>query len=137
MTLDEYRIRHSKLIELYQLIEYDLEDLYAILSEEPFCQVIREIEKDSIGGVVRQIRKLEEQKNIKVFSESQCRELDVTRERRNFWCHACYTDHCDSAGVPDNARLLTAELDTAKATLQWLRQIKRAHMDADRKPRCQ
>ena len=55
MTLEEYRIRHSILIEQYQWIEFDLEGLYAAVSDEPFCEALREIEKDSIGGVVREI----------------------------------------------------------------------------------
>ena len=50
MTLDEYRIKHSTLIEQYQWIEFDLEALYAFISDEPFHVAIQEIEKDAIGG---------------------------------------------------------------------------------------
>ena len=59
MTLEQYRIRHSMLIEQYQWIEFDLEGLYAAISDDPFCVALQEIEKDSIGGIVREIRKME------------------------------------------------------------------------------
>ena len=84
MTLEEYRIRHSMLIEQYQWIEFDLEALYAAISDEPFCKALREIEKDSIGGVAREIRKIEKEQNVIVFSEEEYQQLDLLRERRNF-----------------------------------------------------
>ena len=125
MTLEEYRIQHSMLIEHYQWIEFNLEDLYAAISDEPFCQAIREIEKDSIGGVVREIQKLEKEKNIVVFSREEYEDLDNLRERRNFWCHVCYTEPCDkTAGVPQNAHMLSADLEKAENVLTRLRQIK-------------
>ena len=71
MTLEEYRIRHSMLIEQYQWIEFDLEGLYAAISDEPFGEALREIEKDSIGGVVREIKKIEkteDEENDKIRS---------------------------------------------------------------------
>lgn len=129
MTLDEYRIHHSMLIEQYQWVEFNLEDLYAVISDDPFCQAIREIEKDSIGGVVREIRKLEKEKNIVVFSESEYKELDALRERRNFWTHVCYTEAYDKTeGVPRNAQLLAADLERAEGVLTRLRQIKDMYM---------
>ena len=89
MTLEEYRIKHSMLIEQYQWIEFNLEGLFAAIADEPFCEALREIEKDSIGGVVREIKKVEKQKNISVFSVGEYQELDQLRERRNFWSHVC------------------------------------------------
>lgn len=134
MTLEEYRIKHSMLIEQYQWIEFDLEGLYAVLSEDPFYEALQEIEKDSIGGVVREIKKIEGQRNIVVLSESEYQELDQIRERRNFWSHKCYTEAYDKdTGVPKNAAILPADLQEAETVLKWLRQIKdtylRQHLD--------
>ncbi len=130
MTLEEYRIKHSLLIEQYQWIEFDLEGLYAALSEEPFCKALQEIEKDSIGGVVREIKKIEDQQNITVFSEAEYQELDEIRERRNFWCHVCYTEAYDkNTGAPQNAKALSSDLWKAETFLGRLRQIKEMYME--------
>ena len=133
MTLEEYRIRHSLLIEQYQWIEFDLEGLYAALSEEPFCKALREIERDSIGGVVREIQKIEAYQNITVFSEAEYQELDQIRERRNFWCHVCYTEAYDkNTGAPRNANMLSADLGKSETFLERLRQIKEMYMGMHR-----
>ena len=125
MTLEEYRIRHSTLIEQYQWIEFDLEGLFAFISGDPFHEAIQEIEKDSIGGVVREIRKIEEERGIQVFFDSEYEELDQIRQRRNFWSHACYTEAYDKQyGVPKNANLLSDDLAFATHFLSRLRQIK-------------
>ena len=133
MTLEEYRIRHSMLIEQYQWSEFDLEGLYAAISDEPFCEALRDIEKDSIGGVVREIRKIEKEKNITVLSDEEYQELDMLRERRNFWSHVCYTEAYDkNTDVPRNAQLLLTDLRKAKTVLEQLRKIKDMHMDKNR-----
>ncbi len=125
MTLEEYRIAHSTLIEQYQWIEFDLEGLYAFICGDPFHKAIQEIEKDAIGGVVWEIKKVEEQRNIVVFSQKEYAELDHIRERRNFWSHACYTEPYDQQkGIPRNAALLTKDLQDAEQFLNRLRQIK-------------
>ena len=125
MTLEEYRIRHSMLIEQYQWIEFDLEGLFAFISGDPFHEAIEEIEKDSIGGVVRDIRRIEEERNTTVFSQHEYEELDQIRQRRNFWSHACYTEPSDPQGAPKNAELLSKDLAAAKRFLSRLRQIKK------------
>lgn len=133
MTLEEYRIRHSMLIEQYQWIEFDLEGLYAAISDEPFCEALREIEKDSIGGVVREIKKIEKEKNITVFSDDEYQELDMLRERRNFWSHACYTEAYDKiTGVPKNQHLLLSDLRKAETFLGRVRKIKDMHLEKNR-----
>ena len=134
MTLEEYRIRHSLLIEQYQWIEFDLEGLYAAISDEPFCEALREIVKDSIGGIVHEIKKIEKEKNITIFSADEYQELDMMRERRNFWSHVCYTEaHNKITGVPLNAQMLSADLRKAEAFLEQLRKIKNMHMNKNRK----
>lgn len=130
MTLEEYRVRHSILIEQYQWIEFDLEGLYAALSDEPFYEALREIERDSIGGVVREIQKIEKEKNITIFSDEEYQQLDMLRERRNFWSHVCYTEAYDkNTGVPRNAKMLSTDLQKAETFLAHLRKIKRMYME--------
>lgn len=132
MTLEEYRIEYSMLMEQYQWIEFDLEGLYAALCEGPFYKALQEIEKDSIGGVVREIKRIEEQKKIMVFTEKEYEELDKIRERRNFWSHKCYVEAWDKTGTPRNAKLLSGDLQQAENVLEWLRKIKDMHISLDR-----
>ena len=35
---------------------------------------------------------MEKEKNIVILSEEEYQELDMLRERRNFWSHVCYTE---------------------------------------------
>ena len=90
MVLKEFRIAHSTLIEHYQFIEAHLEGIYAALSDEPFWDVLKEVERDSLGGVVRELRKLEKEKGIRILTEEEHLQLRKIIERRNFWCHCCY-----------------------------------------------
>lgn len=130
MTMEEYRIKYSMLMEQYQWIEFDLEGLYATLSDDPFHKAIQEIERDSIGGVVREIQRLEEQRNISVFTAAEYEELDRIRERRNFWSHKCFTEAYDKCtGTPQNADLLTVDLQKADAVVEWVRKVKYMYMD--------
>ena len=128
MTLEEYRIKHSMLIEKYQRIEFDLEGLYAALSYDSFYEALQEIEKDSIGGVVREIKRIEDQQRIVVFTEKEYEELDEIRERRNFWSHKCYVEPWDKTGTPRNAKELSADLQKADMVSEWLYQITRTYM---------
>ena len=133
MTLEKYRIIHSTLIEQYQWIEFDLEGLYAAIADEPFSKALRGIEKDSIGGVVREIKKIEKEKNITVFTADEYQELDLLRERRNFWSHVCYTEAYDKiTGVPQNETMLLTDLKKAETFLDHLRKIKDEQMEKNR-----
>lgn len=121
MTLEQFRILHSTLIEHYQFIEAHLEGIYAAVSDKPFCIGVQEVERDSLGGVVREIRELEREKDIRVLSEEQYTQLRQIIERRNFWCHCCYFEMSFdlTTGGPAKVRdvqQLFADLETAE---QW------------------
>ena len=90
MILKEFRITHSTLIEHYQFIEAHLEGIYAIISGKPFLEGVREVEKGSISGVIREIRDVEREKKIRIFTAEEYEQLRKLVERRNFWCHCCY-----------------------------------------------
>ena len=59
MVLKKFRITHSMLVEHYQYIEAHLEAIYAAVSDEPFWNALEEIEKDSLGTVVRELQELD------------------------------------------------------------------------------
>lgn len=92
MLLNEFRIAHSTLIEHYQYIEAHLEGIYAAISGKSLREGLRDVERDSLSGVVREIRGMEKDKRIKAFDAGEYAQLDKIIERRNFWCHSCYYD---------------------------------------------
>lgn len=125
MTLEKYRILHSTLIEQYQYIEFDLEGLYAAISGKPFPKALEEIEKDAIGRILKEIRQIERDRGITVFSKEDYQALLQLCERRNFWCHACYTEPYNPATrAPRNGEALVPDLKTAQRLLARVRQVK-------------
>ena len=119
MILREFRISHSTLIEHYQFIETHLEGIYAALSGKPFKEGLREVENDGLGGVLREIRELETEKEIRVFSENEYDALRHIVCRRNFWCHACYYELAFDlqTGGParvEDVQMLFSDMETAE-----------------------
>ena len=131
MVLKEFRITHSTLIEHYQFIEAHLEGIYAAISEKSFSDGIKEVEKDSLGGVVREIRELERDKKIRVFTEEEYAQLRQIIERRNFWCHCCYFEMVfdRKTGGPARVRDVQILFEDMKTAEQWREQLFQKKLD--------
>jgi hypothetical protein len=131
MVLKEFRITHSTLIEHYQFIEAHLEGIYAAISEKSFSDGIKEVEKDSLGGVVREIRELERDKKIRVFTEEEYAQLRQIIERRNFWCHCCYFEMAFDlqTGGPARVRDVQVMFEDMKTAEQWREQLFQKKLD--------
>ena len=125
MVLKEFRITHSTLIEHYQFIEAHLEGIYAAISDEPFWDVLKEIERDSLGGVLREIRRIEREKGIQVFTEDEYTRLRQVTERRNFWCHCCYYEMSFDmkTGGPAKVSDIHTLFEDMKTAEQWREQL--------------
>lgn len=121
MVLKEFRITHSTLIEHYQFIEAHLEGMYAAVSEKPFADGIKEVEKDSLSGVIRELKDLERTKNITLFTAEEYARLRQLVERRNFWAHCCYFElpFDLQTGAPARVRDVKLLLDDLKTAEQW------------------
>ena len=121
MDLKEFRVAHSTLIEHYQFIEAHLEGIYAAVSAKPFLDGIREIEKDSLGGVVRELRQLEREKGFSLLSEEEYTDLRQIIERRNFWCHCCYFEMAfdRKTGGPARVRDVQTLFEDMRTAEQW------------------
>ena len=131
MVLKEFRITHSTLIEHYQFIEAHLEGIYAAISEKSFSDGLKEVEKDSLGGVVREIRELERDKKIRVFTEEEYAQLRQIIERRNFWCHCCYFEMAFDlqTGGPARVRDVQVMFEDMKTAEQWREQLFQKKLD--------
>lgn len=126
MDLMKFRVAHSTLIEHYQFIEAHLEGIYAAISGKPFLEGVREVERDSIGGVVREIREVEREKKMEIFTEEDYNQLRQIVERRNFWCHCCYFELSfdrESGGLARvrDVQMLLSDMEAAEAWRERLR----------------
>ena len=92
MTIEEFRILHSTVIEHYQYIEHHLEGIYAALCGKPFIMGLEDVEKSSIVQLIRKIKNIEEERQICVLTDSDFERLQHICTRRNFWSHNCYVD---------------------------------------------
>lgn len=131
MVLKEFRITHSTLIEHYQFIEAHLEGIYAAISDKPFMDGIREIEKDSLSGVVRELRDLELMKGIKILTGEEYKQLRQLIERRNFWCHCCYFEMSFDlqTGNPARVRDIQELMEDLQTAEQWREKLYRKKVD--------
>ena len=136
MVLDEFRILHSSLIEHYPFMEAHLEGIYAAISGKPFLDGIREIERDSLSGVVREIRTVEREKKIKIFTEEEYTTLRQIIERRNFWCHCCYFEMVfdRETGGPAKVRDVQALFDDMKTAEVWRERLLQKKRSLLKKP---
>ena len=125
MDLKEFRIAHSTLIEHYQFIEAHLEGIYAAVSDKPFWDGLKDVEKDSLSGVVREIRELEKEKKIRILTDEENSQLRKIIERRNFWCHCCYFEMAFDlqTGGPARVRDVQVMLEDLKTAEQWRDQL--------------
>ncbi|MBQ0035336.1 MAG: hypothetical protein KBT35_00285 [Firmicutes bacterium] len=92
MTLDEFALAHSKLIEQYQLIEYHLEGLFGIAGSGDFEELTRRVENDTMGELIRKVKFIFHEKKIYLLDINDFESLEVIRNDRNYWCHQCYLD---------------------------------------------
>jgi hypothetical protein len=121
MTLEKFRILHSTLIEHYQYMEGHLEGLYAVVSEKDFSDALKDVEKDGLAGILRDILRLEREQGIDVLSDEECAQLQDVFTRRNFWCHNCYFDMVfdRQTGGPAKVRDVEQLLQDLKEAEQW------------------
>ena len=92
MTLESFRIQHSTLIEHYQYIEAHLEGIYAAIAGKSLLDGLSDVESANLYRILREIERVESQKNICVLTNDEYASLRQIIARRNFWCHNCYYD---------------------------------------------
>ena len=91
MTLFDFRVMHSTLLEHYQFIEFHLEGICAALGQKPFADTLEDVDKHSLGRLVTAVRRLESGKRPPELSAGVYKELNDLCADRNFWSHCCYT----------------------------------------------
>ena len=93
MEIDEYRVYHSKVIEQYQLVEYHLEGLFAIMLSDGdnFLELAKRVENDAMGELIRKVKFLVKQYNYSnIITKNDINLLYKIRDDRNYYCHENY-----------------------------------------------
>ena len=88
--MNEYRILHSQVIEQYQLIEFHLEGLVAIMQSngKNFLELAKRVENDAMGELIRKVQFLIKELNYRdILTFNDFSVLDRIRDDRNFYCH--------------------------------------------------
>ncbi|MBE6583823.1 MAG: hypothetical protein E7649_02400 [Ruminococcaceae bacterium] len=128
MDRDEFRIKHSTLLEQYQYIEHHLEGIYASTWNGSFISGLDKVAESTIGKIVAKIKLEEDQQKESVIPDEVYCRLEAMRERRNFWCHNCYVDMTfENDGSPRKAsdiKTLLSDLREAEELREVLYQIK-------------
>lgn len=91
MTLNDFRIAHSDLIENYQYIEMHLEGIYAQLSGERFDKGLKDVEQTNLHRLLGKVRESAEGRNETILSDEETARLCELIKRRNYWVHECCT----------------------------------------------
>ena len=93
MTETEFRIKHSELIQYYQLIEMRLKFICAELladKERGWFERLGDYESDPFGPLLQKIKEIQNQKQIVVFTQDDFKALKELKGRRNYWAHQCF-----------------------------------------------
>lgn len=107
MISDNFRIKHSTVIEHYQFIESHLEGIYAqvrsFCDNKMYISALKDVEKHNIGRLLADIRRLETSMGVRLLDDDCVAEIQAIMPARNFWCHNCYYDMpFDKTGNPRN-----------------------------------
>lgn len=115
MELNEYRILHSQIIEQYQLIEFHLEGLFALLEGKGnnFEELARRVENDAMGELIRKVRFLiKEYKMFDIITKEDFKILDTIRDDRNYYCHENFLENRIDNYTSHRSSSIENDLDT-------------------------
>lgn len=126
MTLQDFRINHSKLIEQYQYIESRLEGIYSRICADTFMGGLKEVETDTIRRLINRITRYENETKTAILPQGIRQRLETIIEARNFYVHNCYWE----MAVTRKNRVEVIKHDAvAHKLLNALRQAEELHED--------
>ena len=119
MASEKFRLCYADLMEQYQLVEEQLERLYAAVSGKQYHKGLLDVEKAPLPAIIKAIQKLEKERNISVFTEEECDALFALIKRRNFWAHECFTSlkfdtHTGALKNPEDMHRMANDLRDAE-----------------------
>lgn len=116
MNINEYRIIHSKIIEQYQLIEFHLEGLFALMQGQGsnFEELTHRVENDAMGELIRKVRFLvKEYKYNDILTKNDFSTLERIRDDRNYYCHENFLENRTDNYTSNRSSSIEKDLDIA------------------------
>ena len=92
MTEAEFRFKHSELIESYQYVEFRLKGIVSVLlcgEEKSWFKLLDDCDNDPLGILISKLTHC--QKTETYFGDDDIENLHRLKDRRNYWCHKCFT----------------------------------------------
>ncbi len=89
---NDFRLKHSEIMEDFQCIEYDLKRIYSSMSSRSFDRNMDMLETAIFGVVLLRFWSLYNSVGKPFLAKVVYNTLDEIRELRNYWCHQCYLD---------------------------------------------
>ena len=90
MTLDDFHFMIGQTIMYCQVIEHDVNRIYAAMHIGDFYENLDKIEKWSLGQTVQKLKELDFSGKCLYISASDYNFLKQMTEKRNHWCHQTY-----------------------------------------------
>ena len=93
MTENEFRIKHSSLIEYYQYIEMRLKAICAGCladEEKDWFSRYEDYQSDPWGILTLKLKDIQKRIRIDYLSDNDFIKLDNMRKERNYWTHQCF-----------------------------------------------
>lgn len=129
MTETEFRVKHSELIEYYQLIELKLKGICAAIladEENDWYERFTDQEADPMGMLIQKVRKLQADNELNLFTEDDFKKLDDIRTARNYWAHQCFVGNAPVTFFKGNVKRtaivkkVNADMDDALHGMKYL-----------------
>lgn len=116
--MDKLRILHSSIIEQYQFIEFHLEGIYALMCGKSFADGLEDVEKHNLRRLIAEVALLKDKNGSPLFAPSEYAAFNSLCDRRNYWCHDCYTkmlyDRKTNTPLKSNYLQLSQDLQQAQ-----------------------
>lgn len=93
MTENEFRFKYCELMQYYQLIEMHLRGICAgflVDEDSNWFDRLGDYETDSLGLLLNIIQAVQEQGQLRLFSQDDFNALQELRKTRNYWAHQCF-----------------------------------------------
>ena len=90
--LNEFHLYIGETVMFCQRIEHDIKLIYAGMCRGDFNENYKEIEKETLGKMVKMLESLDNSDNSPYFSENDYKLLREITEKRNHWAHKAYCE---------------------------------------------
>ena len=92
LTTDEFRLLHSKIIEEFQWLEWNLKYKYANLIDGYYPECFDEVADKPLGKLIEKLKDVENKNHTHYLSDEDYETLRKIKDMRNYWCHTCYVE---------------------------------------------